>query len=49
VLDDCLHRPDYQGLWLPRSHRTAGFFTRLRALADDLDGGFVPADPQRSR
>ena len=49
LLHEWVHHYDFHGLRLPRSYHTAGFFTRLRALADALAVGFVlPADPDRA-
>jgi len=46
LLHEWLHHYDFHGLRLPRSYHTAGFFARLRALADALEVGFVlPPDP----
>jgi hypothetical protein len=51
LLHEWLHHYDFHGLRLPRSYHTAGFFSRLRALADALEVGFVlppdPDDPSR--
>jgi hypothetical protein len=45
LLHEWTHHYDFHGLRLPRSYHTAGFFARLRALADALEVGFVlPAD-----
>ena len=49
LLHEWLHHYDFHGLRLPRSYHTAGFFARLRGLADALDVGFVmPPDPEVS-
>jgi hypothetical protein len=41
-----VHHFDLAGLRLARSPHTAGFYSRLRALADALEVGFVlPPDP----
>ncbi|MGA2283810.1 MAG: hypothetical protein ABSH07_09090 [Candidatus Dormibacteria bacterium] len=46
LLHEWVHHHDFHGLRLPRSYHTAGFFARLRALADALEVGFVlPPDP----
>ena len=46
VLHEWVHHFDFAGLRLPRSPHTAGFYARLRALAEALDVGFVlPSDP----
>jgi len=46
VLHEWMHHFDFAGLGLERSPHTAGFFARLRALADALEVGFVlPPDP----
>jgi hypothetical protein len=51
LLHEWLHHHDFHGLRLARSYHTAGFFARLRALADGLEVGFVlppePDDPAR--
>ncbi len=48
LLHEWVHHYDFHGLGLPRSYHTAGFFARLRALADALEAGFVvPPDPDR--
>lgn len=41
LLHEWMHHFDYIGLRLERSPHTAGFFARLRALADGLDVGMV--------
>jgi hypothetical protein len=41
LLHEWTHHYDFHGLRLPRSYHTAGFFARLRALADALEVGFV--------
>ena len=49
LLHEWLHHYDFHGLRLPRSYHTAGFFARLRGLADALEVGFVmPPDPDVS-
>jgi hypothetical protein len=46
LLHEWTHHYDFHGLRLPRSYHTAGFFARLRTLADALEVGFVlPPDP----
>lgn len=46
LLHEWVHHYDITGLGLPRSLHTAGFFARLRHLADMLAVGFVlPAEP----
>jgi hypothetical protein len=46
LLHEWVHHFDFDGLRLARSPHTAGFYARLRALADALDVGFVlPPDP----
>lgn len=46
LLHEWVHHHDFHGLHLPRSYHTTGFFKRLRALADELEVGFVmPPDP----
>jgi hypothetical protein len=46
LLHEWVHHYDFAGLRLARSPHTAGFFARLRALADALDVGFVlPPEP----
>ena len=46
LLHEWVHHFDFAGLRLPRSPHTSGFYTRLRALADSLDVGFVlPPEP----
>ena len=48
LLHEWVHHFDFSGLRLPRSPHTAGFYTRLRSLADALDVGFVlPPEPER--
>ncbi|HYA01015.1 MAG TPA: hypothetical protein VEK76_11785 [Candidatus Binatia bacterium] len=48
LLHEWVHHSDFHGLRLPRSYHTAGFFKRLRALADALEVGFVlPPDPDQ--
>ena len=47
VLHEWMHHFDFAGLKLERSPHTAGFFARLRDLADTLDVGFVlPPEPE---
>jgi hypothetical protein len=47
LLHEWVHHWDFHGLRLPRSYHTAGFFRRLRALAESLDVGFVmPPDAE---
>ncbi len=47
LLHEWVHHSDFHGLKLPRSYHTAGFFKRLRALADALEVGFVlPPDAE---
>jgi hypothetical protein len=47
LLHEWVHHYDFAGLRLPRSPHTAGFYARLRALADALDVGFVlPPEPE---
>jgi len=47
VLHEWVHHFDFAGLRLARSPHTAGFYSRLRALADALDVGFVlPPEPE---
>ena len=41
LLHEWNHHFDFAGLRLPRSPHTAGFYARLRALADALDVGMV--------
>ena len=41
VLHEWMHHYDFAALELDRSPHTAGFYTRLRVLADELDVGFV--------
>jgi hypothetical protein len=46
LLHEWVHHYDFAGLRLARSPHTAGFYARLRALAEALDVGFVlPAEP----
>jgi hypothetical protein len=46
LLHEWMHHFDFAGLGLSRSPHTAGFYTRLRALAEALDVAFVlPPDP----
>jgi hypothetical protein len=46
LLHEWVHHFDFDGLRLARSPHTAGFYARLRALADALDVGFVlPPEP----
>jgi hypothetical protein len=50
LLHEWVHHYDFAGLRLPRSPHTAGFYARLRALADALDVGFVlPPEPEDAR
>jgi len=47
VLHEWMHHFDFAGLGLDRSPHTTGFYTRLRALAEALDVGFVlPPEPE---
>jgi hypothetical protein len=49
LLHEWTHHYDFAGLRLPRSPHTAGFYTRLRALADALEVSFVmPPEPGQS-
>lgn len=52
LLHEWVHHYDFDGLRLARSPHTAGFYARLRALAEALDVAFVlppePDDPRRS-
>jgi hypothetical protein len=41
LLHEWVHHFDFAGLRLARSPHTAGFYARLRALAEALDVGFV--------
>jgi hypothetical protein len=41
LLHEWVHHYDFAGLRLARSPHTAGFYARLRALAEALDVGFV--------
>jgi len=41
LLHEWVHHFDFDGLRLPRSPHTAGFFARLRALAEALEVAFV--------
>jgi hypothetical protein len=46
LLHEWMHHYDFAGLGLERSPHTAGFFARLRDLAESLAVGFVlPPDP----
>ncbi len=46
LLHEWVHHYDFAGLRLPRSPHTAGFYTRLRKLAEALDVAFVmPPEP----
>jgi hypothetical protein len=46
VLHEWMHHFDFHGLRLAKSYHTAGFFKRLRSLAESLEVGFVlPPDP----
>jgi hypothetical protein len=51
LLHEWVHHFDFDGLRLARSPHTAGFYARLRALAEALDVAFVlppePDDPNR--
>jgi hypothetical protein len=51
LLHEWVHHFDFDGLRLARSPHTAGFYARLRALAEALDIAFVlppePDDPRR--
>jgi len=51
LLHEWVHHYDFDGLRLARSPHTAGFYARLRALAEALDVAFVlppePDDPRR--
>ncbi len=51
LLHEWVHHYDFDGLQLARSPHTAGFYARLRALAETLDVAFVlppePDDPRR--
>jgi len=51
LLHEWVHHFDFDGLRLARSPHTAGFYARLRALAEALDVAFVlppePDDPRR--
>ncbi len=50
LLHEWVHHYDFAGLRLARSPHTAGFYARLRALAEALDVGFVlPPDPDDKR
>jgi hypothetical protein len=50
LLHEWVHHFDFAGLRLARSPHTAGFYARLRALADALDVGFVlPPEPDDAR
>jgi hypothetical protein len=53
LLHEWVHHFDFAGLRLARSPHTAGFYARLRALAEALDVGFVlppePDDPRPGR
>jgi hypothetical protein len=47
VLHEWVHHFDFAGLRLARSPHTVGFYSRLRALAEALDVGFVlPPEPE---
>src|SRR5438105_2719104 len=41
LLHEWMHHCDFAALELDRSPHTAGFYTRLRVLADELEVGFV--------
>ena len=46
LLHEWVHHFDFDGLRLPRSPHTSGFYARLRALAEALEVGFVlPPEP----
>jgi hypothetical protein len=46
LLHEWVHHFDFAGLRLPRSPHTAGFYARLRALAEALEVAFVlPPEP----
>jgi hypothetical protein len=46
LLHEWTHHYDFAGLRLPRSPHTAGFYTRLRVLAEALEVSFVmPPEP----
>jgi hypothetical protein len=46
LLHEWTHHYDFAGLRLPRSPHTAGFYARLRTLADALEVSFVmPPEP----
>lgn len=46
VLHEWVHHFDFHGLRLTKSYHTAGFFKRLRSLAESLEVGFLlPPDP----
>ena len=46
LLHEWVHHYDFAGLRLARSPHTAGFYARLRSLADALEAGFVrPPEP----
>ncbi len=51
LLHEWVHHYDFAGLRLARSPHTAGFYARLRALAEALEVGYVlppePDDPRR--
>jgi hypothetical protein len=50
LLHEWVHHFDFAGLRLARSPHTAGFYARLRALAEALDVGFVlPPEPDDAR
>ncbi len=50
LLHEWVHHFDFAGLRLARSPHTAGFYARLRALAEALDVGFVlPPEPDDPR
>jgi hypothetical protein len=49
LLHEWTHHYDFAALRLPRSPHTAGFYTRLRTLADALEVSFVmPPEPGQS-
>ena len=50
LLHEWVHHFDFAGLRLARSPHTAGFYARLRSLAEALDVGFVlPPEPEDAR
>ena len=49
LLHEWMHHYDFDGLGLPRSPHTSGFYARLRVLAEALDVGFVlPPEPDEN-